>query len=37
MTGSDLEIHPPVRTGDGDSTSIGAAAPHIEEWIARGH
>ena len=26
-----------VRTGHGDSTSIGAEAPHFEEWLARGH
>ena len=26
-----------VHTGHGDSTSIGAEAPHREEWIARGH
>jgi glyoxylase-like metal-dependent hydrolase (beta-lactamase superfamily II) len=26
-----------VHTGHGDSTSIGAEAPHLEEWIARGH
>ena len=26
-----------VRTGHGDSTSIGAEAPHVEEWLARGH
>ena len=26
-----------VRTGHGDSTSIGAEAPHLEEWIERGH
>ncbi|HEX2298815.1 MAG TPA: MBL fold metallo-hydrolase [Pseudonocardiaceae bacterium] len=26
-----------VRTGHGDSTSIGAEAPHLEEWIRRGH
>lgn len=26
-----------VRTGHGDSTSIAAEAPHLEEWIARGH
>jgi glyoxylase-like metal-dependent hydrolase (beta-lactamase superfamily II) len=26
-----------VRTGHGDSTSIGDEAPHLEEWIARGH
>ncbi|MEJ3659315.1 MBL fold metallo-hydrolase [Actinomycetes bacterium KLBMP 9759] len=26
-----------VRTGHGDSTSVGAELPHLEEWIARGH
>jgi glyoxylase-like metal-dependent hydrolase (beta-lactamase superfamily II) len=26
-----------VRTGHGDSTRIGAEAPNLEEWIARGH
>ena len=26
-----------VRTGHGDSTTIGAEAPQLEEWIARGH
>jgi glyoxylase-like metal-dependent hydrolase (beta-lactamase superfamily II) len=26
-----------VRTGHGDSTSIGAEAPQLEEWLARGH
>ncbi|MCW0216048.1 MAG: MBL fold metallo-hydrolase [Pseudonocardia sp.] len=26
-----------VRTGHGDSTTIGGEAPHLEEWIARGH
>ncbi|MGI5354309.1 MBL fold metallo-hydrolase [Streptomyces sp. CA-252508] len=26
-----------VRTGHGDSTTIGAEAPHLEEWISRGH
>lgn len=26
-----------VHTGHGDSTSIGAEAPHLTEWIARGH
>lgn len=26
-----------VYTGHGDSTSIGDEAPHLEEWIARGH
>ncbi len=26
-----------VNTGHGDSTTIGAEAPQLEEWIARGH
>lgn len=26
-----------VRTGHGDSTTIGVEAPHLEEWITRGH
>ncbi len=26
-----------VHTGHGDSTTIGAEAPHLEEWIHRGH
>ncbi len=26
-----------VHTGHGDSTSVGAEAPHLDEWIARGH
>jgi glyoxylase-like metal-dependent hydrolase (beta-lactamase superfamily II) len=26
-----------VHTGHGDSTSIGAEAPHLDQWIARGH
>ena len=26
-----------VRTGHGDSTTIGAEAPHLQEWIDRGH
>ena len=26
-----------VRTGHGDSTTIGEEAPHLEEWIVRGH
>jgi glyoxylase-like metal-dependent hydrolase (beta-lactamase superfamily II) len=26
-----------VRTGHGDPTTIGAEAPHLEDWIARGH
>ncbi|GJF27872.1 hydrolase [Kitasatospora sp. NE20-6] len=35
-----LLVLPPdtvVHTGHGDSTTIGAEAPHLEEWIARGH
>ena len=26
-----------VHTGHGDDTSIGDEAPHLDEWIARGH
>jgi glyoxylase-like metal-dependent hydrolase (beta-lactamase superfamily II) len=26
-----------VHTGHGDSTTIGTEAPHLDEWIARGH
>lgn len=26
-----------VRTGHGDATKIGDEAPHLEEWISRGH
>ncbi|MGC1214659.1 MAG: MBL fold metallo-hydrolase [Micromonospora sp.] len=26
-----------VHTGHGDSTTIGGEAPHLDEWIARGH
>ena len=26
-----------VHTGHGESTTVGAEAPHLEEWIARGH
>lgn len=26
-----------VRTGHGDATTIGAEAPHVQEWIDRGH
>ncbi|WP_446214948.1 MBL fold metallo-hydrolase [Micromonospora sp. IBHARD004] len=26
-----------VHTGHGDSTTIGAEAPHLAEWLARGH
>jgi glyoxylase-like metal-dependent hydrolase (beta-lactamase superfamily II) len=29
----DTVVHP----GHGDSTTIGAEAPHLDEWIARGH
>jgi len=34
-----LSLSPKVRvlTGHGDSTTIGAEAPHLAEWIARGH
>jgi glyoxylase-like metal-dependent hydrolase (beta-lactamase superfamily II) len=26
-----------VRTGHGETTTIGTEAPHVEEWLARGH
>ncbi|MEU1884664.1 MBL fold metallo-hydrolase [Micromonospora rifamycinica] len=26
-----------VHTGHGDDTSIGAEAPHLQQWLARGH
>jgi glyoxylase-like metal-dependent hydrolase (beta-lactamase superfamily II) len=26
-----------VRTGHGDSTTLAAESPHLEEWLARGH
>jgi glyoxylase-like metal-dependent hydrolase (beta-lactamase superfamily II) len=26
-----------VRTGHGDATTVGAEAPHLADWIARGH
>ncbi|WP_103501383.1 MULTISPECIES: MBL fold metallo-hydrolase [Streptomyces] len=26
-----------VRTGHGDSTTVGTEAPHLQEWIDRGH
>ena len=26
-----------VLTGHGDSTTIGAEAPHVQEWLDRGH
>ncbi|MFJ8614167.1 MBL fold metallo-hydrolase [Streptomyces sp. NPDC093675] len=35
-----LLVLPPaivVRTGHGNSTTIGAESPHLDEWIARGH
>ncbi|QZY47063.1 MBL fold metallo-hydrolase [Mycolicibacterium austroafricanum] len=32
-----LPAHTHVYTGHGDATSIGGEAPHLEEWIARGH
>lgn len=32
-----LDPETSVRTGHGDSTSVSAEAPHLEEWIARGN
>ncbi|RKN37838.1 MBL fold metallo-hydrolase [Micromonospora endolithica] len=34
-----LTLPPPtvVHTGHGDSTTVAAEAPHLPEWIARGH
>ncbi|MEU3187740.1 MBL fold metallo-hydrolase [Streptomyces sp. NPDC006923] len=35
-----LLVLPPetvVRTGHGDTTTVGAEAPHLAEWITRGH
>ena len=26
-----------VHTGHGDDTTIGDEAPHLDEWVARGH
>ena len=26
-----------VHTGHGDDTTIGAEAPHLQEWLTRGH
>ncbi|MBC7639158.1 MAG: MBL fold metallo-hydrolase, partial [Rhodoferax sp.] len=26
-----------VHTGHGDDTTIGAEAPHLQEWLDRGH
>lgn len=33
----DLPAETIVRTGHGDHTSVGAEAPHLEEWIKRGY
>lgn len=33
----DLPAATIVRTGHGDHTTVGAEAPHLEEWIKRGH
>ncbi|MGW0434145.1 MBL fold metallo-hydrolase [Micromonospora sp. NPDC003197] len=33
----DLPAETVVHTGHGDSTAIGAEAPHLDEWLARGH
>lgn len=32
-----LPLSTVVLTGHGESTTIGAEAPHLDEWIARGH
>jgi glyoxylase-like metal-dependent hydrolase (beta-lactamase superfamily II) len=32
-----LPVDTVVHTGHGGSTTIGAEAPHLDEWIARGH
>ncbi|SCG71285.1 MBL fold metallo-hydrolase [Micromonospora inositola] len=32
-----LPVETVVHTGHGDSTTIGAEAPHLDEWLARGH
>jgi glyoxylase-like metal-dependent hydrolase (beta-lactamase superfamily II) len=32
-----LPLETVVRTGHGDGTTIGDEAPHLEEWIVRGH
>jgi glyoxylase-like metal-dependent hydrolase (beta-lactamase superfamily II) len=29
----DTVVHP----GHGDDTSVGAEAPHVQEWLDRGH
>ncbi|MFI5958271.1 MBL fold metallo-hydrolase [Cryptosporangium sp. NPDC051539] len=33
----DLPASTVVHTGHGDTTTIGAEAPHLQEWIDRGH
>lgn len=33
----DLPAETVVRTGHGDNTTVGAEAPHLEEWIRRGY
>ena len=33
----DLPPDTVVLTGHGDPTTIGAEAPHLQDWIARGH
>lgn len=33
----DLPAETIVRTGHGDHTTVGAEAPHLEEWIKRGY
>jgi glyoxylase-like metal-dependent hydrolase (beta-lactamase superfamily II) len=32
-----LPIDTEVHTGHGDDTTIGAEAPHLDDWVARGH
>lgn len=32
-----LPGHTSVRTGHGESTTVDSEAPHLEEWIVRGH
>jgi glyoxylase-like metal-dependent hydrolase (beta-lactamase superfamily II) len=32
-----LPVDTVVHTGHGESTTIGAEAPHLDEWVARGH
>ncbi|HVQ88236.1 MAG TPA: MBL fold metallo-hydrolase [Actinomycetes bacterium] len=34
---SDLPADTVVRTGHGDSTTLGAEQPHLQEWLDRGH